>query len=541
MPRHHRKSNQVSAPKPASKKRRRELVYAAVGFVSVLSVSILSGALKSSQAETAAARPGAARANTGVLPRSSSSPVIQVEGAQHDFGDVWAGADVEHTFRIHNRGDIPLEIRKVQPSCGCTSAGEYPKLIQPGDAGLFPFRIKTVNLRGPSSKTIKIESNDPARPELVLTLKGNYLHAVEVSPSGAFLGNIVGPGSVSRAVTIKSNVQDRLQLKLRPSEAGQVRFKLDETIAGKEYKLEVTTVPPHQPGIIRTAAVLETNVTQQPLVSVPITGRVPERIDLYPQATVQPNTPAHLPSSQLSFLLTNHGTDPIRILDATTDDPGIKVTIQSTNAGQTNRIVAEIPKSITIPAQGRWLTVKTDDAEFPVLRAHIHPPKAGAQARSRPAEMMKGRPMPEFTVQTTAGRNLTSNDFLGQVTVLNFISLTCSRCKEQLPELERLRQAHRKGVEFINVVNPNPTRKRDYSEAEILQVLNSAGSQSIVALDRDAFLQNALKVTDYPTVFAVDESGRIALVGIGLGGTRSFSTELEALLANSSSSESAAK
>jgi len=42
-------------------------------------------------------------------------PKIVLEELKFDFGEVREGEAVSHTFRVLNRGDQPLEIRKVKP------------------------------------------------------------------------------------------------------------------------------------------------------------------------------------------------------------------------------------------------------------------------------------------------------------------------------------------------------------------------------------------------------------------------------------------
>ena len=50
-------------------------------------------------------------ANEGVEP----APVIEVEEPTYDFKQVSQGEVVKHDFRVFNRGEAPLEIKKVKP------------------------------------------------------------------------------------------------------------------------------------------------------------------------------------------------------------------------------------------------------------------------------------------------------------------------------------------------------------------------------------------------------------------------------------------
>ena len=100
-----------------------------------------------------------AQAETGVGPAK-----IVAEEPIHDFGERWIGPSLEHTFIVENKGQAPLQISSVRPSCGCTVAGKYPPTIAPGEKGSFPFKIASNKLRGKYEKSIKVYSNDPDTP-----------------------------------------------------------------------------------------------------------------------------------------------------------------------------------------------------------------------------------------------------------------------------------------------------------------------------------------------------------------------------------------
>jgi len=88
-----------------------------------------------------------------------------------DFGEVDAGAVVNHTFTFTNAGKVPLVISDVRSTCGCTVA-EWPKMpISPGQQGAIPVRFDTKNKAGVQGKPITITANTyPAK--IVIYLNG---------------------------------------------------------------------------------------------------------------------------------------------------------------------------------------------------------------------------------------------------------------------------------------------------------------------------------------------------------------------------------
>jgi hypothetical protein len=101
-----------------------------------------------------------------------------------------------------------------------------------------------------------------------------------------------------------------------------------------------------------------------------------------------------------------------------------------------------------------------------------------------------------------------------------------------LPEVEAVRAVYQaKGVRFVNVVNGNPTTKREFTDAEITQTLNSLNSKSEVAVDRDRKAGLAFHATSYPTMFVVSAEARIVAVNVGYRKTGLLKEQLDALLA----------
>lgn len=49
------------------------------------------------------------------LGQARKGPRIAVEGRQFDFGEVKEGTELEHTFKVLNKGDEPLKIISVRP------------------------------------------------------------------------------------------------------------------------------------------------------------------------------------------------------------------------------------------------------------------------------------------------------------------------------------------------------------------------------------------------------------------------------------------
>ncbi len=95
----------------------------------------------------------------------------------YDFGTVKEGDDVVHEYEFKNTGDQPLQILRVEASCGCTTP-EWPKTpVMPGKTGSIKVTFKSQGRVGPVNRDVTIQSNavqdDKSKERYVLTLKGN--------------------------------------------------------------------------------------------------------------------------------------------------------------------------------------------------------------------------------------------------------------------------------------------------------------------------------------------------------------------------------
>jgi len=94
----------------------------------------------------------------------------------YDFGKVKEGATVTHEYEFKNTGNAPLQILRVDASCGCTTP-EWPKRpILPGKEASIKVTFTTQGNAGPTYKEISIQSNavlaDKTKARYTLVLKG---------------------------------------------------------------------------------------------------------------------------------------------------------------------------------------------------------------------------------------------------------------------------------------------------------------------------------------------------------------------------------
>lgn len=122
--------------------------------------------------------------------QAAAAPEISIDQPGFNFGSIPQGKIVEHVFTIRNRGNDPLVIKSVRPSCGCTAVSQSASVIRPGKTGEIKSSFNSTNYDGVIQKTISVDTNDPKRPVSTLILKGTVSPEVIINPKQLSLGRV---------------------------------------------------------------------------------------------------------------------------------------------------------------------------------------------------------------------------------------------------------------------------------------------------------------------------------------------------------------
>jgi hypothetical protein len=145
-------------------------------------------------------------------PPSGPTAKAVVDKADYDFGS----RDIEtssgsHEFVFANKGDGPLELKNGGTSCRCTMSELAEEKIPPGGSTKVTITWKPVEKPGPYQQTAKILTNDPARPEIALTISGRVTAAMRFSPTELVFSQL----SVGDSATAQSRLYCYLDTPLK--------------------------------------------------------------------------------------------------------------------------------------------------------------------------------------------------------------------------------------------------------------------------------------------------------------------------------------
>ena len=89
-------------------------------------------------------------------------------------------------FKYQNTGDKPVHFRSVRTSCGCTAAQSQKDEVPPGDKGEITATFNIGDRTGTQVKTVTVETDDPATPTTILTLRAVIPQELEIKPTFVF-------------------------------------------------------------------------------------------------------------------------------------------------------------------------------------------------------------------------------------------------------------------------------------------------------------------------------------------------------------------
>jgi len=89
-----------------------------------------------------------------------NAPLIAFDSAVCNFGTLAIGEKWTHTYRFTNTGKSPLIITQVNPSCGCTTAKDWPQQpIAPGEQGQITVEFNSNGNSGKVDKSVSVLTN----------------------------------------------------------------------------------------------------------------------------------------------------------------------------------------------------------------------------------------------------------------------------------------------------------------------------------------------------------------------------------------------
>ena len=290
---------------------------------------------------------------------SNGHPLAQASDPVYDFGDVYNGTMVKHTFRLKNAGTAPLIIGAVRTSCGCTAAQPTKSDLLPGEDSAIAVSFDTRADHGPTTRTITVSTNDPRHQQLQLTMRGDVKVQVETNPSLVIFERIRRGTQQSRQVTLTDEMPD-------------ATFKIGAiTNANPNIKVASQPIRSAKPAALLTITLLKTspagpisdllkvNTSRVP-VEIPVSGTVLGDINVNPPQVSFGIVPRH--ASALRFVrLTNSGDHPVKVTAISSNNISVVAAVEPVKTGKEYKIAVRLAPNTPDGVLHGMLAIKTDD------------------------------------------------------------------------------------------------------------------------------------------------------------------------------------
>jgi hypothetical protein len=316
---------------------------------------------------------------------------IQFETTTWDFGKAESGEIVKYTFVFTNTHPSEvLEIRGVQPQCGCTTAGDYTKRVEPGKTGIIPIQFNTSSYFSAVVKFITVTTSDPdpARSTVMLQLKGTVWRPIEVTPAYAIL--TVPPDSPTTTTTVKviNNLDEPAYPISIESQNPSFHAELQTNTPGKEYSVTVSTVGQLTPGTVQGQVVLKFSSAKAPSATVLVFANVQQAIVVSPPQIVLPSGP--LPNTVTNIItIQNNTTNSLLLSDPVVEGAGTVAQIRESTPGRVFVVTIPFPAGFEAQNQQAAFTVNSSSPNTPVIRVPII-----QQPRPNPTAPQPSVPLP---------------------------------------------------------------------------------------------------------------------------------------------------
>ncbi|MEO8277893.1 MAG: hypothetical protein ABI639_16895 [Thermoanaerobaculia bacterium] len=307
---------------------------------------------------------------------TGKKPQLVVDERVFEAGPVARDQVLDHTFKLRNTGDAPLNILGVT-SAENTELLTHPTVIAPGGSEELRIRVPLLNDKPVALlKQLELHTDDPATPSIILELRVMSTEYVGVRPGYARWISVQHekPGTISQhlAATDGQNF-DVLKTTSPPAGVTAVITQVKKDPAGpKEWNLDLTLSDNPPVGPIEGTLLIYINHPKQSIVPIPLSGFVRPVLAVTPPSLSVGDLTLAAKQSQ-AFLVKAFSTQAVHITSVEHDLKGFpQATIETRTDGHEYKVRLEfdpatMPKG---PFKGT-LKIHTDSKNMPLLTVPI--------------------------------------------------------------------------------------------------------------------------------------------------------------------------
>jgi Protein of unknown function (DUF1573) len=300
---------------------------------------------------------------------SSEPPAVTAIAPVYDFGAVFQGTAVKHTFRIENHGAGPLTLGAVQTSCGCTVAQPTKRLVQPGDFSEIAAVFDTSADKGPAQRIITVPTNDPKHKQISLTIKGDVKVKVDANPTPLVFDKVKHGAEESRQVLVTDTVGGPFKIKSITNSSPNLKVTQQPRTDGHPGAILVVTVLKSMPAAAFSDVIkVATNVAP---LNIPVSGTVLGDLNVTP-AQVSFGIVKHHAGALRFARLSNAGDRAVRVIGVSSNNQKVTAMVEPVTPGKEFKITLQLAPNSPDGTLRGVVAIKTDDPAQPLVQVPFY-------------------------------------------------------------------------------------------------------------------------------------------------------------------------
>ncbi len=312
---------------------------------------------------------------------TKAGPRVEAIDPVYDFGEVFRGVVIQHTFTVRNTGDDYLKIKGITKDCGCTVAKIDRDYIAPG--GELPVRV-TVSTKlleeGPIEKLVHLATNDKGEPETNLTVTGNVRVTAHLDPARISLKGFK-PGDPIPEQVIRITPAEGYDLKIQgvTTTSPMIQAHLIDSEKKGEFQVAVDISSKTMKSAVSSDIKISTNLEEEPVLLVPVRAEIDQPLVIVPSELsftgVKPDFKGKL---AYNAVIRNNEEKPLKILDIQSPNRFITYTLKTIEEGKKYRLNIQILPGFPEGGFEDKVTIFTDSEMYPKrdILVQVNRPKA---------------------------------------------------------------------------------------------------------------------------------------------------------------------
>jgi hypothetical protein len=224
---------------------------------------------------------------------SGARPKVEVDRLDYDFGSLDLEDKGRQEFTVANRGNAMLKLTRGATTCRCTVSELERTELPPGESTKIVLRWKPDDHPGPYQQSATFLTNDPARPEFSIVIRGKITSNLRAQPASLTFSRISGretslgkfavlnyidrPLAVSDPRFEESSIRPYFEAKAVPLSEEEIKQYPE---AKNGYLVSVSIKPGLPQGPFKQTITLSTDNPDKKELTIPIEGTVGTEISL---------------------------------------------------------------------------------------------------------------------------------------------------------------------------------------------------------------------------------------------------------------------